>query len=184
MAPILSLHASIVSIYGSPRLHFELLKLLVFLLDFWILLLLFIAAWKICNANKVIRDYDSVEDPGLGVWWTKKIQLKFFLPFLIKAVIYLSLGLLKGQLQEKPSTLKREHPALLFLRSLLPSWIRIWTMIANQNPDPGTPLNPDPDPQHWIMMRNTKNHLFGRYRYLGTYRTGTQIYSRVTGPYS
>ncbi len=28
--------------------------------------------------------------------------------------------------------------------SFLPSWIRIWIRIANQDPDPGTLLNPDP----------------------------------------
>ncbi len=51
----------------------------------------------------------------------------------------------KAKLQEKPSALKKEHPAALknyVCGSLLPSWIRI----ANPDPDTdtGTLLNPDP----------------------------------------
>ncbi len=30
------------------------------------------------------------------------------------------------------------------------SWIQI--LIANPDPDPGTPLNPYPDPQHWLPV--------------------------------
>jgi hypothetical protein len=36
--------------------------------------------------------------------------------------------------RKKPSALKREHPAFLFLWVFLPSWIRI--QIANPDPDP------------------------------------------------
>jgi hypothetical protein len=92
----------------------------------------------------------------------KIIQLKFILFFFEKT----------SNLQEKPSALKREHPALEkinqnFLCHILvynilfcpwvislSSWICIQIQIANPDPviDPGTPLNrdpvTDPDLQH------------------------------------
>jgi hypothetical protein len=40
---------------------------------------------------------------------------------------------------------QKEHPALHFVGYFCPPWIRI--RIAN--PEPGTLLNPDPNPQHW-----------------------------------
>jgi hypothetical protein len=56
------------------------------------------------------------------------------------------------KLQEKPSSLKREHPVLknmkimdfffYFCGSFLPSWIRIRIQIAD--PDPATQINVDP----------------------------------------
>jgi hypothetical protein len=55
-------------------------------------------------------------------------------------------------LQEKPSTLKREHPALqkmkilsffLFFGVFLPSRIRIRNLYAD--PDPASQINADPD---------------------------------------
>ena len=59
-----------------------------------------------------------------------------------------------SNIQEKLSALKREHPALqkmklltfssIFVGRFLPSWIRIR--------DPGTPLNSDPDPQHFLRV--------------------------------
>jgi hypothetical protein len=58
-------------------------------------------------------------------------------------------------LQEKPSALKREHPALqninslnffLFLWVIFPSWIRIWIRNLNADPDPATQINADLDP--------------------------------------
>jgi hypothetical protein len=79
----------------------------------------------------------------------------FFISFRSTIAIYLSLGLHErtSKLQEKPSALKREHPALQKMKfinfffyvcgSFLPSWIRIRTegpYWIRTNPDP------DPDP--------------------------------------
>jgi hypothetical protein len=58
------------------------------------------------------------------------------------------------KLQEKPSALKKEHPALqnmkilyffYFCGSFLPSWIRIRIRNLNKDPDPATQINADPD---------------------------------------
>jgi hypothetical protein len=59
------------------------------------------------------------------------------------------------KLQEKPSALKREHPALqkmkilsfflFFFLTFLPSWIRIRNLYAD--PDPAAQINADPDPK-------------------------------------
>jgi hypothetical protein len=68
------------------------------------------------------------------------------------------------KLQEKPSALKREHPALksmkildffYFCGSFLPPWIRIRNLNADPDPatqikadlDPATQINADPDPK-------------------------------------
>ncbi len=72
------------------------------------------------------------------------------------------------KLQEKPSALKREHPALqkmkirsffLFLGSFLPSWIRIRIRNLYADPDQAAQINadPDPDPKPWFpeLMQNT-----------------------------
>jgi hypothetical protein len=57
------------------------------------------------------------------------------------------------KLQEKPSALKKEHPALqnmkilhfsYFCESFFPSWIRIRNLNANPDPDPATQINADP----------------------------------------
>jgi hypothetical protein len=59
------------------------------------------------------------------------------------------------KLQEKPSALKREHPALQkmkilsffsFFGSFLPSWIRIRIRNLYPDPDPASQINADPDP--------------------------------------
>jgi hypothetical protein len=59
------------------------------------------------------------------------------------------------KLQEKPSALKKEYPALqnmkilyffYFCGSFLPSWIRIHILNLNADPDPATQINADPDP--------------------------------------
>jgi hypothetical protein len=96
-------------------------------------------------------------ESGSRVLMTKNCIKKTFkkiMFFSSKAVIYLSLGHLKGspsyRKSLRPPPPKKEHPALqkrnykvfYFCRSFLPSWIRI--RIAD--PDPGTPLNPNPDP--------------------------------------
>ena len=67
------------------------------------------------------------------------------------------------KLQEKPSALKREHPALqkmkilsffLFFGSFFPSWIRIRIRNLYADPDPTAQINAgpdtDPDPKPWI----------------------------------
>jgi hypothetical protein len=59
-------------------------------------------------------------------------RLQFAYPFLSK-------------LQENHLALKREHPALQKMK-LISFFLFMW-VIANPDPDPGTPLNPDP--QHW-----------------------------------
>ncbi len=61
------------------------------------------------------------------------------------------------KLSEKPSALKREHPALqnmnllyfflFFFGSFLPSWIRIQIQNVDPDPDLATKVNADPDPQ-------------------------------------
>jgi hypothetical protein len=54
-----------------------------------------------------------------------------------------------SMLQEKFSALKKEHPALQkmkFMNLFLFLW-SIFAPLGYANPDPGTPLNPDP--LHW-----------------------------------
>jgi hypothetical protein len=51
-----------------------------------------------------------------------------------------------SKLQEKPSALKREHPALQKMTFIL-FFLCLWVIFALLDPDPGIPLNPDP--QHW-----------------------------------
>ncbi len=82
--------------------------------------------------------------------------------FWSKSSKYLSLGLLTRQekLKVKPSALKREHPALQkmkFINFFLFLWVTFPSCIRNSNPDPDprTPLNPDPDSQHYILMEKT-----------------------------
>jgi len=52
--------------------------------------------------------------------------------------------------QEKPSALKREHKALQKIKCVN-FFLCLWVIFALLDPDtdPGTPLNPDPDPEHW-----------------------------------
>jgi hypothetical protein len=50
------------------------------------------------------------------------------------------------KLQEKPSALKREHPALQKMKCInfsLCLWIILALMDPDPDPDRGTPLNPD-----------------------------------------
>jgi hypothetical protein len=65
-----------------------------------------------------------------------------------------------SKLQEKPSALKIEQPALQKMK-FINFFLRLWVIFAFPDPnmdpdtDPGTPIesgsNPDtdPDPQHW-----------------------------------
>jgi hypothetical protein len=49
----------------------------------------------------------------------------------------------------KPSALKRDHPALPKMK-FITFFLCLWVIFALLDPDPdkGTPLNPDPDPQN------------------------------------
>jgi hypothetical protein len=50
----------------------------------------------------------------------------------------------------KPSAFKREHPALQKIK-FINFFLYVCVIFALLDPDtdPGTPLNPDPDPEHW-----------------------------------
>jgi hypothetical protein len=76
------------------------------------------------------------------------------------------------KLQEKPSALKRDHPALkkmkilsffLFLGSFWPSWIRIRirNLYADPDPDPAAQINadPDPDPKPWVERSGVESSI-------------------------
>jgi hypothetical protein len=56
------------------------------------------------------------------------------------------------KLQEKPSALKREYPALQNMK-ILYFFIFLWVIFAllDPDPDPATQINadPDPDPKPW-----------------------------------
>jgi hypothetical protein len=60
-----------------------------------------------------------------------------------------------SKLQEKPSALKREHPALQKMK-FINCFILFWAIYALLDPYPecesGSPLNPDPDtdPKHYF----------------------------------
>jgi hypothetical protein len=53
------------------------------------------------------------------------------------------------KLQEKPSILKREHPARKKIK-FITCFLFFWVIFALVDPDPGTPLNLDP-----IRIHNT-----------------------------
>jgi hypothetical protein len=79
----------------------------------------------------------------------KKIQQTIFFSFFDKKKIAVYLQYM-SKLREKPSALTREHPALKkmkFINFFLCLWV-IFTLL-DPDTDPGTPLNPDPDPLHW-----------------------------------
>jgi hypothetical protein len=66
----------------------------------------------------------------------------FLYLFLIKYC-----NLLMSKLQEKPSALKREHPALQkmnFVNFFLCLWVIFALLNSDPHTDPGTPLNLDP----------------------------------------
>jgi hypothetical protein len=95
-------------------------------------------------------------DPGFDELKLKKIySWKFNFPFHDQKLQFTYPGLHKGcsslKLQEKPSDLKREHPAPQNMKILyffnfcglfLPFWI--WIRNLNADPDPGTQINADP----------------------------------------
>ncbi len=111
---------------------------------------------EICSlAKSSAVDRDPDEDSGF--WWPKIGKIYYWKKlygFVDKNCNLLipRPPLRTSKLQEKPSALKREHPALqktkfinflfLFLRLFLPSWIRIRIriQILNPDPDPGIPV--------------------------------------------
>jgi hypothetical protein len=76
----------------------------------------------------------------------------FFLSLLIK-----NCNLHVSKLQEKPSALKREQPALQkvkFFNFFLCLWVIFAILDPDPDTDPGTPFYPDP--QHWVVLFYTK----------------------------
>ncbi len=71
---------------------------------------------KSCGSGySISSEYGSGSRVWLTKSWTKKIQLKYFLYLFYIKNCYL----LMSKLQEKPSALKREHPALQKLNLLI-----------------------------------------------------------------
>jgi hypothetical protein len=102
-------------------------------------------------------DPDPIRIQGFNDQKLKKItaEIFFYIFFLIKTAIYLSLGLHKVQYvqvieeafssQKRPSNTSKHELLQIFVYfcgSFLPSWIRIRNRIPN--PDPQTRLNTDP----------------------------------------
>jgi hypothetical protein len=53
-----------------------------------------------------------------------------------------------AKLQEKPTALKREHPALQNMKFLY-FFLFLWVIFALLDPDPAIPINADPEPKPW-----------------------------------
>jgi hypothetical protein len=63
-----------------------------------------------------------------------------------------------SKLQKKPSALKRGHPTLQNM-NFYKFFLLLWVIFALLDPDPLTPLNPDPDPQPCLFSHQNKcNH--------------------------
>ncbi len=62
------------------------------------------------------------------------------------------------KLQENPSALKKEHPALLNMK-FINFFLCFWLIFALLDPDtdPGTPLNLDPNPQHYYIRHSYRS---------------------------
>ncbi len=67
-------------------------------------------------------------------------------------------------LQEKPPALQREHPALQKMK-------------VNSDPDPGTPLKPDPI-RIRIWIHNTAREVRETFFYMHVYETGSTVYTQ------
>jgi hypothetical protein len=77
--------------------------------------------------------------------WKKFTAVKlFYIFFGSKIAIYLSLGLRTHKLHEKPSALKREHPAFQNMK-ILYFFLYLWVILALLDPDPdlATQINAD-----------------------------------------
>jgi hypothetical protein len=75
-------------------------------------------------------------DPDAAFWWPQlnNLQLEKILFLDIKNANFLSLGLGTSKLQEKPSALKREHPALQNMKFiLLFLFLRVLIAFLDQN---------------------------------------------------
>jgi len=121
--------------------------------------------------------------------WRKKTAKIFFFSFFDHkfqfTYPYVSSKDVQVTVEEKPSALKKEHPALqkmkfincfLFFWAILPSWIQIRIANPYQDTDPGTPLNPDPDPQHvcgfFFLLEEYRYRLSGQILCYGTQTYG------------
>ena len=62
--------------------------------------------------------------------------------------------------QKKPSGLKREHPALQNME-ILYFFLYLRVIFALLDPDPGTQINDDPDPQLWMHLPDMEAELPG-----------------------
>ncbi len=89
---------------------------------------------------------DPGPDPDPGFWWPKigKYTSELFYLLLMKNCNFLVPRLPTSKLLEKPSALKREHPALQKMK-FINFFLFLWVIFALLGPDPGSPLNPDPD---------------------------------------
>jgi hypothetical protein len=108
----------------------------------------------------------------------KKYTAKFFLifRFLSKSAIYLFLG--RPKLQEKPSALRREHPALENMKCLNFFSI-LWIILTLLDPDLDTESassdwtasgsNPNQDPKHWRMLYKNDCSLYKTYFFILIY---------------
>jgi hypothetical protein len=61
------------------------------------------------------------------------------------------------KLQEKPSGLKREHPAIQNMK-ILYFFLCMWVIFAllDPDPDPATQINADPDPQPCVKLNDMR----------------------------
>jgi hypothetical protein len=60
-----------------------------------------------------------------------------------------------SKLEEMPSALKREHLALQ-KRKFINFCLCLWVVFAGSRDPIKSGSNPDPDPQHWIVLRCTR----------------------------
>ncbi len=85
-----------------------------------------------------IRNRFRIRIQGFDDQKLEKYSLKFFVFVLSKISIYLTLW--TSKLQEKPSALKREHPAFQKMK-FNNCFLFFWVISAL--------MDPDPEPQHW-----------------------------------
>jgi hypothetical protein len=89
----------------------------------------------------------------------KKLRKKYIqMKFLIKIAIIPRTSSRTSKLQEKPSALKIAHTA--FQKMKYYCFIFFWVILALLDPDPGTPLNPDP--QHCQKLLESNQLVYRR----------------------
>ncbi len=98
----------------------------------------------------LISDPDPVPNPGF--WWPKITAVTLFYIFWIENCYLFILSLHKWthELQEKPSTLKREHPALQNMK-IRYFFLYLWVIFALLDPDPDSATQISADPQPWLL---------------------------------